>query len=163
MMDKNLLRALILDNKHFFDEVLLMIRSGRNVTLRAKGWSMLPLVWDERDAITLAPLTEASFAVGRIVLAQLGDGRYVVHRIAAIKEARYTLRGDGNPYQYEYCHHDQICAELTSVRRNDREIVLGSATWQAYRRLWPSNGFLRRSLLFIYRRIAVNPYIRRRG
>lgn len=156
--NKTSIPHLRLDNAPFFAEVREMLASGRKVVIRAKGWSMLPLIWDDRDSITLAPLTEASFAIGRVVLAQMGDRRYIVHRIAGIKGERFTLRGDGNPYQYEYCHRDQLVAELVAVCRDGQDIELGSARWRRFQRLWPSNGFLRRACLFIYRRLFVRPW-----
>lgn len=150
--------SLRLDNEPFFEELRTMLSLGRQVVIRAKGWSMLPLIWDERDKITLAPLSPDSLTIGRVVLARMGDRRYIVHRIVAIKEDRFTLRGDGNPYQYEYCHRDQIHAELISIERNGRLVEQGSLSWRLYRHLWPSNGFLRRACLFLYRRLLVRPW-----
>lgn len=149
--------TLTLDYPKFFDEVIYMLSFGRKVKLRAKGWSMLPLIWSDRDCLVLAPLSSESYQIGRIVFVQLGDRRYVVHRIVAIKEDRFTLRGDGNPYQYEYCHRDQIRAELTGIERAGKRLDTNSLFWRAFSSCWPSNGFLRRCLLFIYRRIFLYP------
>lgn len=162
-MNKTTKQALVLDNEFFFAEVLTMLAEGHRVTLKAKGWSMLPLIWDERDKITLAPTTPESYALGRIVLARLGDHRYVVHRIAEIKGDRFTLRGDGNPYQIEICHRSQIVGELVAIERNGKPLRLGSMCWQCFRRLWPRHGFSRRCLLFAYRRLFTYPYLRRQG
>lgn len=148
---------LTLDYPQFFDEVLHMLSLGRKVKLRAKGWSMLPLIWSDRDNLILSPLTPDSYQVGRIVFVQLGDRRYVVHRIAEIKEDRFTLRGDGNPYQYEYCHRDQVRAELIAIERAGKRLDVGTLWWRIFAVCWPSNGFLRRCLLFAYRRLCLYP------
>lgn len=133
-------------------EILDMLGQGHCVRIRPEGQSMRPMINPSRDTIVLAPPRPETFAVGRIVLAQLGDGRFVVHRITEIKESRLTLRGDGNPYQYEYCHCDLVRGELVAVIRPRGVIRLGDLRWRMYRRLWPQSGFLRRVLLFLYRR-----------
>lgn len=150
-------RTQVVSNKLLFSKIREQIADGRKVTIRAKGWSMLPLVWDDRDTLTLAAVSEDTFSKGRIVLAQLGTGRYVVHRIVCIKGARYCLRGDGNPYQEEYVHRDKIYAELISIQRGGRYIDAKHWLWKFCQYLWPKNGFLRRVLLFAYRRIVLKP------
>ncbi|MDY5858964.1 MAG: S24/S26 family peptidase [Porphyromonas sp.] len=150
-------RSRAISNSVFFCELLEQIKLGKVVSIRAKGWSMLPLVWDDRDILHLAAPTERTVSVGRIILARMGDGRYVVHRIVAIEGNRVVMRGDGNPYQIEYLHRDKILGELVGVRRNGKEIKRGDFLWRAIGLLWPSNAFLRRVLLFAYRRLVVRP------
>lgn len=154
------MRTQVISNKLLFEKIREQIREGRRVTIRAKGWSMLPLIWDDRDTLTLGPLSEDTFKCGRIVLAQLGTGRYVVHRICQIKGERYCLRGDGNPYQEEYVHHDRVYAELVSIKRNGKVLDRGSCFWRLCTWLWPKHGFVRRALLFMYRRVFVRPATR---
>lgn len=151
------IRKQVINNQVFFQELRTRINEGRQVRIRAKGWSMLPLIWDDRDVIVLGPLTERSIQVGRIVLAQLGTGRYVVHRITAIKGSRLTLRGDGNPYQEEYVHVDKVLGELVKVTRDGQDYSPQDIQWRLTTWLWPSHGFLRRVILFFYRRLVVRP------
>lgn len=141
----------------FFRELLEQMHQGKEVRMRAKGWSMLPLIWDDRDVLYLVAPREGSISCGRIVLAQLGDGRYVLHRIAAIQGSRLLLRGDGNPYQEEYVHRDKVLGELVGVRRNGKQLSPKSFLWRAITLLWPKNGFIRRAILFAYRRMVVRP------
>lgn len=155
--NKPKLRKQVINNGLFFQELRARINEGRQVRIRAKGWSMLPLIWDDRDVIVLGPLAPDSIRVGRIVLAQLGTGRYVVHRITSIKGSRLTLRGDGNPYQEEYVHEDKVLAELVTVTRNGRDYTARDIQWKLTTWFWPSNGFIRRVILFFYRRLIVRP------
>lgn len=148
-------KALVFDNESFFVELRARLEEGHRITLLARGWSMLPLIWEGRDTMTLAPLTPESISVGRVVLAQLGDRRYVIHRIEAIREGRVTLRGDGNPYQRELCHRSQVLAELVEIERASRYVRLDGWGAKLYHRLWPSTPLLRRGLLFLYRRLVV--------
>ena len=52
----------------FFAEVLDRIAAGKHPRLLPRGSSMRPFIRGDKDKIVLSQLTEASYAVGRIVL-----------------------------------------------------------------------------------------------
>lgn len=135
------------------DNIKADLLEGRSVRLQAKGWSMLPMIWDERDTLVLAPISREQLKVGMIVFAQTGSGRYIIHRIAHIVGTRIELRGDGNPYQEEYVHPQTVFGELVEVQQKNRCLRKGDWRWRAYALLWPKNGNIRRILLFFYRRL----------
>lgn len=135
------------------DNIKADLLDGRSVRLQAKGWSMLPMIWNERDALVLAPISQEQLKVGMIVFAQTGSGRYIIHRIARIVGTRIELRGDGNPYQEEYVHPQTVFGELVEVQQKNRCLKQGDWRWRAYALLWPKNGNIRRILLFFYRRL----------
>lgn len=139
-------------NQVFFAELLEQIRNGHEVKIRAKGRSMTPLIRDGKDALVLKALEDQSIRIGSIVLG-LFEGRYVVHRITQISGDSIRLRGDGNPYQVEDMSRSDILAELVAFERNGKLYDAHSLRWKVYQYLWPSNAFLRRALLYIYRRI----------
>ncbi|KGO01216.1 S24/S26 family peptidase [Porphyromonas sp. COT-290 OH3588] len=152
-MDTRLSRVLVLDNEVFFAQILKELEMGKRVTIFAKGWSMLPMIWQERDTLLLAPLSVDSISLGRIVLVKLSDKRYVIHRIVKMEGEQLTLRGDGNPYQIELCTKSQVLAELVGVKRNGKMMMRGSKRWAIFEHLWPRHPLLRRALLRIYRRL----------
>lgn len=156
-LSRKKVRKQLIGYKALFARLLEQINEGRKVTIRATGWSMLPLIWDDRDTITLGPLSEDSIQVGRIVLAQLGTGRYVVHRITKIQGSRIVLRGDGNPYQEEYVHQDKILGELVGINRAGKLLTPNSFVWKVCTCFWPNHSFVRRAILFVYRRLIVRP------
>ena len=135
------------------DNIKADLHEGRSVRLQAKGWSMLPMIWDERDTLVLAPIYREQLKVGMIVFAQTGSGRYIIHRIARIVGTRIELRGDGNPYQEEYVHPQTVFGELVEVQQKNRCLKQGDWRWRAYALLWPKNGNIRRILLFFYKRL----------
>ncbi len=139
----------------YFTDVADAVLGGRKVLLTARGWSMLPMIWDKRDKLLLAPITEDSISVGRLLFVRLSSMRYVLHRVEQVNGNRIVLRGDGNPYQREECDKNEVIAELIVVERDGKIIELGSDTWERYECYWPKNGFIRRCLLFLYRRIFV--------
>lgn len=143
-----------IDNVVFFEELLSRIQEeGYSTRIIARGNSMLPLLRNQKDELSLSPLSESSIRVGNVLLARI-DGRYLVHRIEKIDGDQITLRGDGNPYQREYCERKDLLAEMTCVFRNrTRKIEKGSFLWNLVRYTWFRNPFLRRAFLYILCRL----------
>ncbi len=113
-----------IDNRLFFDEVAEQLALGHAVRIRARGNSMLPFIRDGRDVLVLEHPGERDFVRGQVLLAQLHDGRYVIHRVVKVKGDRLRLRGDGNLQVYEMCSRAEVLAEVTEVVRGER--MLGS-------------------------------------
>lgn len=134
-------------------EIANRIAEGGRVRIRAKGNSMLPLIRDGKDEIILEKPNRQSFQKGRLLLVQLKDEGYVLHRIRKIDNTHIILNGDGNLSMIETCSSDDVIAEATTVIRNGKEIRTGSFRWNLYRYLWPRNMFLRRVGLGVLRRI----------
>lgn len=145
------MQAKVLDNQAFFKELLQQIAQGREVKIRATGRSMTPLIRNGKDALFFRALDTNSIALGRIVLASF-SGSYVAHRITKISGNTITLRGDGNPYQKEDIPREHILAELIAFERDGQIITRDHLRWKVYQHLWPRNGFLRRVLLYLYRK-----------
>lgn len=140
-------------NDLFFTEVANGIAAGESVRIRAKGNSMLPFIRDAKDEIVLEKPNEQSFQKGSLLLVQLKDQRYIMHRVKKIDDKRILLHGDGNLSKFEICTRQDVIAEVTSIIKNSREIKQGSFKWNLYRHLWPKNLFLRRVFLAIYWRM----------
>ena len=143
----------VIQNDLFFEEVVKRTAHGERVRMRAKGNSMLPMIRDGKDEIILEKPNEQSFQKGRLLLAQLSDKRFVLHRVKKIDNTHIILQGDGNLSFTETCTTDNIIAEATTVIRGGKAIKVGSVKWNLYRYLWPSNRFLRRVGLGVYRRV----------
>ena len=120
-----------------------LLREGNEVTLRAKGRSMMPYIRDLRDNLILRACPPDQLAVGDAVLAFTTDKRYVGHRIIAIDGDMLTLKGDGNLRGTEQCRRDEVLGRLTHVERNGKRIdcntpaerrkaAIGRTLWRAY-------------------------------
>ena len=142
-----------IQNKLFFQEITNRIAEGERVRMRAKGNSMLPFIRDGKDEVVLEKPNKQSFQKGRLLLVQLADKRYVLHRVEKIENNTIILRGDGNLSILETCTVDDVIAEAIAVMRGGKEIEVGSFKWKLYRYLWPGNHFLRRVGLGVYRRV----------
>lgn len=143
----------VIQNKLFFQEITNRIAEGERVRMRAKGNSMLPFIRDGKDEVVLEKPNKQSFQKGRLLLVQLADKRYVLHRVEKIENNTIILRGDGNLSILETCTVDDVIAEAIAVMRGGKEIEVGSFKWKLYRYLWPGNHFLRRVELGVYRRV----------
>lgn len=141
-----------ISNDFIITEAIRLVNEGREVIFPVKGNSMLPFIIGGSESAVFAPVTQ--IRKGRVYLAHVDDGRYVVHRIISIKGNRITLMGDGNLVGCEYCSPDNIKAEVNyvissqNIRRNLNTFPrrLAALVWRILRPI-------RRYLLAIYRRI----------
>lgn len=138
-------------NEVLLPEVERMLSEGLTVTLRTKGSSMLPFIVGDRDSVVLQ--NPRDLKVGDIVLARVGEGRYYLHRIIALKDDKVRLMGDGNVKGTEVCRLSEVCGKVKVIVRNGKEVNPEGrgercrAWW--WRKLLP----FRRILLGVYRRI----------
>lgn len=136
----------VIPNEILLGEVTSLLAEGQEVVLLTKGGSMMPFLRSERDSVALRKLEKVE--VGDIVLAHLGGGRYVLHRIIAIDGENVTLMGDGNLKGTESCLKSDISGTVVRIlKASGKEYVPGKGRW--WRALKP----FRRYILGVYRRI----------
>ena len=136
----------VLPNEILLGQVTSLLAEGQEVVLLTKGGSMMPFLRSERDSVALRKLEKVE--VGDIVLAHLGGGRYVLHRIIAIDGDNVTLMGDGNIKGTESCLKSDISGTVVRIlKASGKEYVPGKGRW--WRALKP----FRRYILGVYRRI----------
>ncbi len=137
------------DNAEFLPHVCELTEEGHTVSIRAKGNSMRPFVESDRDVAVLCHAD--SYKVGDVVLAEIAKGHYVLHRIDAIKGDKVRLRGDGNPYQVEYCTLKDIRALTCQFVRKGKTYNLDGWVWKVYSWFWVRLLPVRKYLLAFYR------------
>ena len=142
-----------IQNHLFFSEIATRIAEGERVRIRAKGNSMVPFIRDGKDEIILEKPSSKSFQKGRLLLVQLNDKAYILHRVKRVDGLQLLLQGDGNLSMVESCSPVDVVAEASAIIRNGIVIETGSFRWNLYRYLWPRNLILRRVGLAVYRRI----------
>ena len=141
----------IVANEVMLGEVRRLIAEGHAVTIKVKGRSMLPFIVGDRDSVTLVP--PAHLQERDIVLAEISEGHYVLHRIKRLEPVRITLMGDGNLHGTEFCRRKDIADKVQTIWRNGQEISPSSKAEQRKVALWLRLCPIRRYLLAIYRRI----------
>lgn len=145
------MRSVTLPNEVMLPEVAKMLSEGKQVTIRAKGNSMLPFIVGGKDSVVLEK--KEGYAVGDIVLAEILPKQFVLHRILKIDGYRIILMGDGNPSGVEKCTEDKIFGHAITVIHKGKQIDCTGKGERRKARIWRTLLPVRRYLLAIYRRI----------
>jgi ribosomal protein S18 acetylase RimI-like enzyme len=98
------------------------LERGQRVRMTVNGRSMFPFIRDG-DVVEIAPAPPKP-TLSSVVLAQLPDGRYPLHRLVAQRGAAWLLRGDNNSAPDGVVPHENLLAVVTRVERNGRVVRL---------------------------------------
>lgn len=141
-------------NSEFIPEIVKLLDEGHTVTLLLRGYSMRPFLEDGRDKALL--VKAKALSVGLPVLAEVGERKYVLHRIVRICGDEVTLRGDGN-IAVEHCRVSDVKGEAIGFYRKGRTVMdkTNGMKWIVYSFFWTRLLPVRRYLLGIYRRVMV--------
>lgn len=142
------------NNHLFMQEITRMFRQEgkKSVTFIVRGFSMRPFLEDGRDKVVLSPPREPK--IGDVVLAEISEKRYALHRVIKVENGIYTMRGDGNPPRMtEQFTQDKIIGLADGFIRKGKFVSTDSRQWRCYSAVWNILKPLRRILLAIYRRI----------
>lgn len=124
--------------------------SGGEFTLYPRGTSMLPLIMQGRDSVTLEQ-PQGALHRGDIAFYQRENGQYVLHRIIGERDGTFTMCGD-NQLAPEYgVKPEQIIAKAAYITRKGSKITPRSLPYRLYVLLWRS--FFIRRAYFKLRRV----------
>ncbi len=90
--------------KELEPELRAAINAGKIAEFETHGISMIPLLHDGGDKVRLVKPVGA-LKVNDVALCVTDDGRYVLHRIIALENGGYVLKGD-NCRSTEFCKSD---------------------------------------------------------
>lgn len=110
------------------------LAGGQTVSFSPKGTSMLPMLRQGLDTVTLSPLP-VQLRKYDIPLYQRPNGQYVLHRIVRVGET-YSCIGDNQFRPETGVQPEQMVALVTAFSRNGREWSVDSLPYQIYCRLW---------------------------
>ena len=145
------MRKVELPDDILLSNVRILIADGHTVTIRVKGNSMRPFLENGRDSVILAPFSELKR--GDVILAEITQGQYILHRIIRMKGDCLTLMGDGNLKGTESCNTSDVIGVVTTLIRDGKPLDCSSRKWKISSRIWGALRPMRRYLLAIYRRI----------
>lgn len=107
------------------------LRAGGSVTLEITGQSMLPLLVQGRDSISLVRCDE-KLKKYDLPLYRRADGSFVLHRVIGVRRGGYVMCGD-NQYEKEYpVTDDQIIGVVSSILRDGKHICVGDVEYIKY-------------------------------
>ena len=105
-----------------------------NYATNTVGVSMKPLFKTHRDVVTLIP-PDREIKKYDILLYKTPDGRYVLHRVIAVKDGIYVIRGD-NTYVKEYVPREWVIAYAVAFNRKGKRHKTTDLSYKIYSRLW---------------------------
>ncbi len=102
------------------------------ITYSTKGRSMLPLLREGRDLVTLKRRGTERFRRGDVVMYRRPTKGYVLHRVIDVRENDYVILGD-NCISREYGITDSdILGVMTGFIRGGREYSVDSTSYRLY-------------------------------
>lgn len=126
------------ERQYALEELMPLIRealaAGRTVTFLPRGTSMLPMLRQGRDSVTLSPLPE-KLCKYDLVLYQRKNGQYVLHRIIKAGET-YTCMGDNQFVKEPGLEYGQMIAVVTAFTRDGKSCSVNSLGHRLYCRFW---------------------------
>lgn len=124
------------------------LSDGKSVTIYPRGVSMLPMIRQGIDSVTLSPI-KRPLRKYDIILYRRDDGRYVLHRVVKLSRdinKGYTCIGDAQ-FSYETgVARDSIIAVVASFKRDEKNYSVNSFLYKTYCRFWHFSRPIRRLL-----------------
>lgn len=100
------------------------------------GSSMRPMLRDRRDRVVLRAVKEGEILKKwDLPLYLTPDGRYILHRIIAVRRGGYITRGD-NTYQKERVPQEWVLGYVTEFYRKNRHVCTDSRRYRFYAAFW---------------------------
>ena len=120
-----------------------------------RGVSMLPMLRQGKDTVELAPLPP-KLKKYDLPVYQYPSGKYVMHRVVAVREDHYLCLGD-NTYSYETIYPEQMIAVVSAFKRGEKRISVEALPYRIYCRIWcasyPVRKLLKRAKGWLRRRL----------
>lgn len=145
------MKKVVMRNDHLLPEVARLVAEGESVNIKTKGCSMLPFIHGGKDSVVLVKAEDVKPM--DIVLAEVSEGMFVLHRVMEIKDGYVVLMGDGNIRGRERCRKDKVLAKAVSIEKDGKSVDCCSRGHIFKARVWRFLLPLRRYLLAIYRRL----------
>ena len=124
-------------NVHMEDLMPLISESlaaGRSIRFSPKGISMLPMLRQGRDTVTLSAV-EGTLRKYDIPLYRRDTGAYVLHRVVVVEET-YTCIGDNQFALETGIRPDQIIGVVTAFTRKGKDYTVKDGRYRLYCVLW---------------------------
>lgn len=125
------------------DIIIEQIDKDGSVKFTPRGVSMLPVIRNNQDTVTLEkpvfPLKKYDVA-----FYVRDNGKYVLHRVIAVKKDSYTMRGDNQFRSESGIREDQIIAVATCFEKDGKTIYFRSRKHKLFAFYWCNTVCLRK-------------------
>lgn len=106
------------------------------VTFMLTGNSMFPLLRHRRDKVCIVKPQQSPLKKYDIPLFVRDNGKYVLHRIVAVKAEGYIILGDNQCVKEYQVLHTQVIGVVKGIWRDEKYISCKGFWYQAYCRAW---------------------------
>lgn len=121
-----------------YDETIrLVLDSGGEFTIFPKGTSMLPLIVQQRDSVTVAK-PSGDLRRGDIAFYLRDNGQYVLHRVIKSENGRYTMCGDNQVTPETGIENRHIIGVVRRITRNGKPLTDRTLSYRLYKLIWRS-------------------------
>lgn len=149
--------------ENFIPEEVLMpllrerLAAGQVVRyLPFRGTSMLPMLRQGKDSVELAPLPE-KLKKYDLPVYQYPSGKYVMHRVVAVKDDHYICLGD-NLTELETIYPEMLIGVVSAFRRGEKRISVEDPRYRLYCRIWvalfPLRKYIRKAKRWLRRLLS---------
>ncbi len=107
------------------------LKSGGSVTFKPHGISMLPLIRQGKDSVTIESLKKKPTA-GDVIFYRRANGQFVLHRIVGVDKAGYVLCGDNQWVKEHGITENQIIGVMTALLRDDEVVKMDNPKYIRY-------------------------------
>lgn len=146
------MRVITVPTEVLMEMVLLQLEKGGKANLTVTGSSMLPMLREHQDSVTLVPLKE-DLKPGDIALYRSENGKYILHRLIRKKADQYIFCGD-NQVQTEAVSKEQLLAVVSEYAKKGKSCKLTSLSYRFYRLLWVKLFCLRKYYIALRRKLG---------
>lgn len=113
-----------------------IIQNDGEVTFRITGNSMAPMLHHQKDRVCIVKPGNSLLKKYDIPLFVRKDGKYILHRIVAVKPDDYVIIGDNQRVrEYPVCPC-QVIGVVRGFWRGERYISCNSFWYKIYCRIW---------------------------
>lgn len=128
-----------------------ILQSGGTVELTVSGNSMWPMLRHRVSRVRLACVEV--LRKGDLPLYQRTDGKFILHRVVAVKDDTYICCGDNQWCVEPDLTKDQMIAVVTHFARKYKWVSVDNGVYRLYWRFWVAVRPLRRLIFGGFRRI----------
>lgn len=111
------------------------LAAGGTVKIPITGTSMLPLLVEGRDTVTLKK-AELPLKKFDLPLYRRRDGAFVLHRVAVVKNDEYIMCGDNQWVKESGVTDDMVIGIVCAITRKGKTFSAESAKYKLYVRFW---------------------------
>ncbi|MBR0540683.1 MAG: S24/S26 family peptidase [Clostridia bacterium] len=111
------------------------LAAGGQFEISIKGTSMLPLLVQGRDTVTLTAVNEPLEKYD-IPLYRRKDGGFVLHRVVKAENGCYTMCGDNQWVLEKGIEHSQVIGKVCKITRKGKCFETTNSRYKLYCRVW---------------------------